>query len=314
MAFQQTTATNQDDVCAQIAAFAVANAGFTNNGTIVVSTKNIQRLSKGGTYFYFGNNNAGNGGATASLVRYRMAYNLAATMPTSTTSQEFDAYWGFYTFPGPYTNLFLFTEGTVVHCAVELTNGIWTHMSFGHMTKTDATIDGGAFMTASIYAYISGSIWQAPTSYQNGNVPMWLYWANGNLNRPSFPSGYMLHRRAVPFNDYRDFAEMGVVRNGIGCFPNAAINSAYNDLVNRTPNVGTNRSIMFTNYVALHDSVSGLQKLAGYIPGMRVLNMRNIDEKEIIYTDWQVFPFSQRNGNNVNAVNTSDWAYAYKRA
>jgi hypothetical protein len=312
MAYQQTTASSMDDVCAQIVTFAVANAGFTNAGTITVNTKTIQRLLKGGIYYYFGSHNTFIG-QSANVVKYSLGYTASAGFPTTANGPEFQtSYWTFQSFAGPYTNLFLFTEGTCVHAVVEMTNGIFNHFSFGKMTKTDSSIDGGEYMTAGAYAYFSGGIYQPWTLYQNGNCSPWLSNGRANAATAAYPS-YMLHRKASPFNDFRDFAMMGTVRNNLGCFPNGSWGSWNDVLVQRSPNAGTQRSVMLRNFVALHDSVSGLQKIAGYIPGMRVLSMKNLDDKEIIYTNWQVFPVTQHNGNNINIPSSGEFALAYQR-
>lgn len=325
MAFQQTTATNVDDICAQIATFAVANAGFTNAGTTTVSSKVVQRLSKGGIHFHFGANPTGNN------LKFQMGYALVAgAWPTTANGSQYFGLMSCQAFAGPYTNLFMFTDGNVVHVVVELTNGIYNHFAFGSITKTE-TFVGGEFMTAGFYSYISSGTYNAYVNMTSGNEPPFVGYNNSGLYSQS--TSYMRNIEGTQYNDQRDFAPIGRtttytggttqrcsmsgpsnnnIQSGMGA---ADGTSSMNDpFIANEPNTATMRAIMHPNYVFTYNAANGLWRLSGHIPSMRVLNMNSIDEKELIYTDWQVFPLAQRNGSAVNTVNTGQAALAYKRA
>lgn len=322
MTFQVSTAASMADISSQIAAFAVANAGFVDNGDITVNGQQIKRLSKGGIYYYFGPFAISRGYSVYNLV-YKLGLALLPVFPFMDASvnpngicqgqMEF-GYMSGFAFAGPYPNLYLFTEGTCVHACVELTNGIFNHFSFGKITKTD-TFTGGEYMTAGNYngANSTPLQWYPPNSSQNV-TPFNSF--SGGAGQGG--SGYVLRRPpAGAFNDQRDFAPFGGVQgyyDGTLQGARGSIAEGINDrLLRDSPNQGTLRSVMLNNYIFLYDPVSKLYRSAGYIPNMRAINMQSLDLAEVIYTDWQVFPVTQRNGSSSNAPNSVEMGIAYQR-
>lgn len=313
MAYQVTTAASIDDVCAQVAAFAVAHAGFTLDGTYLRNGLTIRKLKKGDIYWHFGQYNLALG-SSAFNVMIGMGYTGGTSWPTTAQGAEFVSYWTFNAFNGPFTNLFLFTDGENVHCIVEMTNNIFTMMSFGKQTTTDSGFVGGEYHTSNDFHYKSGSLYGAFSSPSQGNTPIWTAYSYPNSTTFT-SSGYMRHcRTGVPAGNYLDFAKQWTRRNNIGWFP-AGVWSYNDDLVQRSPpNAGTNRTIMLQVFNDLWDSTADLMVTVGHIPNLRFLNMHGISPKSIIYTDWQVFPISQQQGDNVNVPNSLDYAHAFKRA
>ena len=317
MPYQITTASSIPDVCSQIAAFAVANAGFTNEGTVTISSRVVQRLSKNGMYYHFCHNFNGTNWMRMTPSKELFTtdwknYDNNTSLYTGPYPKSI-SYMSFQAFAGPYPGLYCFTDGKVVHVVVELTNGIYNHMSFGEMTKTD-TFVGGEFMTCGYYQYISGGLYGDLNISSNGNSPPWLNDVYVGLSS-QYPNWMYAPAASGVLGNRFDWIPFG---NRYGSDRLSGVRAQNRDgnqkvLLQRSPNTGTLRSVMFPQLLDIYDSVSGLNKPAGHIPNMRVVNMKALDEKEVIYTDWQVFPITQRNGSRVNICNSEEYAFAYKR-
>lgn len=305
MTYSVSSAGDLAAVCGQIAAFAVANAGFANHGTITIDGFVVQRLSKNGTYFYFGKH------ATGNYIKYRLGLTLLPdAWPTDLNGQQYDSFMSAQAFPGPYPNVHFYGDGTAAHMCIELSNGIFNHLSLGSITKTD-TFTGGEYMTAGNYSYNMGP----PNGYGDmlspgaGNSPFFLGAGYGS----SGISGYMRRPLTPVRNDYRDFASFGDPQEMQQGVAGAISNGLNMSLLRDSPNTGTQRSVMFNNYITLYDHVSDTWRLAGYIPNMRAINMRSLDLGEMVYEDWQVWPLAQRNGDSQNTVNSIEYGVAYQK-
>lgn len=300
MAFSKTSSSSKADMLSQILAFAIANAGFADQGNVPTGTSpniyTMYRLSKGGVYYNFR--------VVDTYIQFRMSTTLLSTWPDATNSARYDSMMSTQTYPGPYPNLYLYTDGVVVGVCVELTNQIFNHMAFGKITITD-TLDGGEFMTGGYYAYSPYGLF-APN---NGNKPPFFYGATSGFS----PCDFMLTRQASPTGDYRDYSGFGYQDEGR--MVNGNVSTGINQvMLLRTPNMATQRNILFNNYMLRWNPENSLYQVIGHVPNIRGLSVQNLDPAEIIYTDWQCFPLAQMNGDGVNAVNSQFYGIAYKRA
>lgn len=308
MAFSKTSASSRDDVCAQFAAFAVANAGFVDEAPIVVSGYTMQRLSKGGIYFYLLPTASGNNIALA------MSYQKVAFFPgVNNGAQELPTLMTLWAFPGPYSNLYLYSDGISVFAVVEATNGIFNHMAIGKITKTENFV-GGEFVQGGYYynGTTNNGIFTYYGPFDNQNGP---YFAGGNNTHSSNATGFI---RAVPasgqLNDYRDFAAMSYFRNNQMAQGMVSVYGWIAPLMRDAPNAATLRTPMYPMYIAIRNPASGLFRISGYVEGIRVVPMKYTDPSEIIYTDWQAFPLTQKDGSSLSCPDSGNWGLAYKRA
>lgn len=306
MAYSLTTASNLDDVCAQIKAFAIANAGFADAGSATVSGKTLYRLSKGGIVWHFIQYTSGNN------IGCYMAYsNQSSLNAVSSAGQDLNTYMSAFAFPGPYPNLYLYTEGTCVHAVLELTTGIFNHISFGDITKTE-TFTGGQYLTAGYYPGTFGS----PAQYYDVTSPYQNPTFVGNFHGYNGTHGQSFVR-AVPasgaLNDYRDFARAGVAANSQKAGFSGP-DGMLTNLLRDSPNNATLRTPLFPMYVSLLEPVSGLLRMSGYIPGVRVIPNEMVDPASIILTDWQCFPHTQKNASTLIVAPCGNYGLAYKRA
>lgn len=309
MSFSLTTASSIVDVISQLHAYAVAHAGFSDAGDVTVSgSRTMKRLQKGSVYWHFVPRSTGNG-----IVSF-MALAARTTDVVSTTGngQPYDTRMSAYAFPGPYPSLYLYSEGTCVYATVELTNGIFNHIAFGNIAKVD-TFTGGEFLTAGCYENTfvqSGQTYFFDVTSGNQHPPFAGQLAQG----ASQGAGFV---RAAPasgaLGDYRDFAGLGFLLNNQRAGmsgPNSMVDRLYRD----SPNAATLRTPLFPMYVTILDPAPGLYRIAGELPGVRGCPNKYIDPAEVILTDWQCFPLTQKNATGIVCAPCGNYGVAYKRA
>lgn len=311
MAYTQTTASSLQDVISQLCAFAVAQAGFTNNGTATYGGKTYHRISKGGIYWTFVDSYY----SSKNHILLRMSYNISDTVSPTNLNGQWDwtvmSCWGF---AGPFPTLYMFSDGSAVHGVLELTNGIFNHISFGNIQKTD-TFEGGEYCASQFF---DRQYWDVG---YNANR---YYW-DDHFGSTMFPGGWITrpytsnlsYIRSVQVsgvtNAEGDFAAFSNNRNnqhaiGVG------VNGILDPLMRDSPNSATLRTPLFPCYVNVRDPVTGLYRSTGYVGNIRLVNMKYVDPGEIILNDWQVFPFIQEEGTGISCPVTGNWGWAYKRA
>lgn len=295
-------------------AFAVTNAGFTDRGT----DSGARRISKGSVYWTFVDNYSNLGaGINLNHLLCRMSLSIASgAHPTSANGQRQWTSMSAWGFAGPYSNLYLFTEGNAVHAVVELTTRVFGHMSFGSIIKTDV-FTGGEYVSANHYDYRDGtpSVYRFDHGY---NSPMFS--GDGNQVGSGNAGGrtgcdynsYIRHVIGAATNNQADFCEFGTYRN------NQAANSCgltgTNDLLYRDSlNVATFRNTLLPMYIYIRDPSNGLKRISGYVPDFRLINMAYLSPAEITLNDWQAFPYISKEGNSQNYAVTGNYGIAYKR-
>ena len=316
MAFMQTTASTIDDVIGAICAYAVANAGFTDAGTTVVNTVTHRRISKGGLFWTFWKD------GTSLATRYRIACRISYTIadnvePDQTNGQYGRTYTSFYNFQGPFPNVYLFSEGTCVHCVVELTTGAFTHMSIGQITKTE-TFVGGEYV-ASMYQDSWGG---DPIKYNFGNTGSGLLFTGDNA-RGTNPGGASFGGGVIrdlagkaAYNNSRDFPAIGGTNNYPADYRACCGSSMFgpnSEIFRDAPNVATLRTPVFPMYMFLRDPTSGLKRMSGYIPNVRLCPMDYLDNGETILNDWQVFPMVAKESDRLSFPVSGNWGLAYRK-
>lgn len=316
MPFMQTTASTIEDVIGAIRAYAIANAGFADAGTTLVGGRTHYRISKGGIFWSFWKD--GTDASTRYRLACRMSYSVEANLePTTANGQYQRSFCSFYGFLGPYPNVYLFSEGTCVHCVVELTTGAFTHISIGQITKTE-TFVGGEYI-GTVYQDAWSGI---PQKYSfGGSFSGSLFGGDNargtNTGNGSFEGGAIrdLAGKAA-YNDSKDFAAMGGTNSygtdyrsssGGGLFGQTA------EIFRDAPNMATLRTPVFPMYIFLRDPVSGLKRMSGYIPNVRLCPMKYLDNGETILNDWQVFPMTAKESDRLSFPESGNWGIAYRK-
>lgn len=316
MAYTTGTASSIDDFLTQFVTFAVANAGFTNEGTVTSSagtgSRTIHRISKGGVHWFFLKS------PDNKLFAGRMGYSALPNGGNPDTPgsayQSTYTYFSTWNFTPPYVGHYFFTDGTCVHAAVEIASGIFNHWSVGIVSKY-GTWTGGEYISGGYYYHVSNS------DYTDFNSP----YACRPFNdvQQNNIGVYCYARCTNTGTDSTDFKALnGVYNNTSGMFVGIAggqdgVASFYNQVIRDAPNAFTNRTPIFPGVFRRYDyeNNSGLASLAGKIPYVGFLKMTpDMNAKDIINTDWQVFPITMRTGGNTLSPSGASLSYEYALA
>ena len=340
MAYQLVSAPNQDSVMSQFVDFAIANAGFStkvtgavDSGTAYSRNRNYVKMSKGAMTWLF-SRCSDNLTYPDFNVFAQMSLNSALIEPDPDVNNTPENPLGmcFFNQAGPFSNVYMFTDGLVVHCAVEISSGVYTHFCVGSITKTE-TFTGGEFM--------AGNTTNGTTSY--GGIES----TSVSLMFPGFPVSHRPNSSAghdnIRLQNFSSFTytygskiyavPLSGDNTGYNRFPqfsraasnNSASGDAYfgthhswtlrstsgNGIINA--NSQNQRTPMWPNIIRLDDQASNLWRLSGHIPSMRFCYIDYLDHGDIIHDEWQVFPLSQKNGDGTAAPNSRNIGVAYHR-
>lgn len=324
MAFSESTAVaDLDAFITALVNFAVTNAGFTNQGTTVNDTKTIYHISKGSIYWNFMHDTFTQG-VTQNGMYCRMSFakvitraNMKADNPQA--GQRHFSRMSLYNQTGPFVKYFLYTDGTAVHAVLQLYTGVYTHVSFGSVTKF-GTWTGGEYLS------VNGSYWHNGIEYGD-----WIYQRlnvlfngpNSNLSSLTFGAQYVRHIVGTQYDDYRDFARIGdvTVDDQQALMMNKSYHDQYNEggfsyylIEDASPIAYNVRSPLVPIYVRILDQPTGRWRLAGYVSYASILNVSVLTGETIVENDWIVFPMIQKTGGDTALSPLSEnWGVAYKR-
>jgi hypothetical protein len=314
MAYATGTASDIEDFIDQMISFAVANAGFTNLGTVTSSSgtgsRTVRRVSKGGVHWFFVKYTAGNG--FSSKMSYSALPAAGSIDSPGAGFQTFYTEMNTWAFTGPFVGHYFFTDGTCVHAVLEAATGIFNHFSFGAITKVGGW-EGGEYVSGGAYASKTGANFDS--IYTSYDSRIFNDSSDQNSSRTSAirigNTSAAADFQAVRSSQYTPYHGMFVGTNdpgySNGSFYARLIRDAYNDATNRTP--------IFPGVFRKYDSATARHQFGGTIPYAGFMKMTpDMNAKDIINTDWQVFPLTMRTGGDITqAALSNEDAIAYRR-
>ena len=339
MAFTESTSVATRDAFIQaVVSFAVTNAGFTDEGTSIDGADTIYHISKGGFFWNFleeGPFAHSGGGLTQYAVMCRISFAKITTRAsfiddvTTTIGMEQPARMAVYTSTGPYVKYYLYTEGTAVHCALEVYADVFTHMSFGNITKF-GTWTGGEYVTT-----MSGTLrsFSSPFPYTTFKSSQNMFIFDGGFNTflttgQYDRSAYVRYVIGAAANDKTDFARIGAFKRDSKQCKMASVGAAwptattpivnagiYNTLIETCGSSGVNlRAPLLSIPVHFIEDATDRWAIRGYVPYAKIVAVPNLAPGTIVENDWIVFPLTQRaGGDNVLAPISDNWGVAYRR-
>ncbi len=312
MAYLESTAvTDRDAFITAIVSFAVANAGFADEGTSIDGEYTIYHISKGGMFWNFVADAAEGEITISTRMSFAKITTFAAFISIATAGQRYSTMMVVYQ-SGPYIKYFLYTEGNAIHGVLQIYNDVWSHISFGNMIKFGAWI-GGEYVTAN-GSFISGPGYYQPWdhSYRTNGI---LFDGGYNNVTALRTTGYVRHLIAAPSNNYLEFARLGNLEQYDQKCQMVTMYGMLQTLIGTCSSIDFNmRSPLFPVYVKAWETVTNRWRLVGYVPGTKVLDIGHISSASIVENDWITFPMIQRHsGDRVLSPRSYDWGVAYKR-
>jgi hypothetical protein len=339
MAFETGVPVTLDGLLQDIVTFAVANAGFTEMTKITTglpagNTTDMYILEKNGIYWWFlGMQRTDADFGTYGEIDCRMMLTLptVSNMETEADGTYRKSRYALLNRPsGPYTNSFLYSAtGDSVSLVLEITPGVFTHMSFGTVNKF-GTWTGGEFLTGeSIYMYNAYSVANGFQASWNSVITNYGSMAFDNgYNSGYYVNGlfsYVYH----PVNSYGDNRDFAMIRGGAvsagvpdynqrarfqGCYYDGSSgDSLIQPLMYRSPNSFNQRAGLFPTYLMLYDEVSQRWLLAGHVEGVRHLRIDLLTPKETIEVEWDIYPHYQKTGDQMVAPISGPFGLAYRK-
>lgn len=303
MAYSEQTASSPDDVINKIAVFAAAN-GWTVDRNNLSSSNRTMTLHYGATtdYVHLYNVDGSNIWILGSV-----GYDSGLT-PVAHPNRSNPAVANAGV--GPYTKLYMFANASPaphIHCVIELTGGIFRHLSFGMIDKL-GTWTGGTFVDATYWSTGQDFVFEFSTRHS-----------------PIFDS----HAGAVDnfFGSLRCDIPLDGRTNAWAQMWADSSYRAYTRLAGGGPMVVQfyNRNDPpFSGQVTLGTflvevfRIGGMWSPAGTIPNVRYLNMLRFNPGQEITVGsdvWKVFPMARKGHgefvNGVGAPNTYSDNHAY---
>ncbi|MBL4904274.1 MAG: hypothetical protein JKY62_16750 [Desulfocapsa sp.] len=330
--------TSLDAFISSFVAFAVANAGFTNESSITINggANNLYRISKTvdtiKTYWWFTDDDITSDNVfSATRVLGRMMHVLPteANMETLGDGQRYPSAMGIWDTSPNYTGSAFFTDGLSVFTLLEVTSGVFAHFSFGHITKA-SVFDGGAYVVGNNFQAVSGKAsWRNIVDGSHNSSSM-VFGGRANLGNSTIKApGY------VQFNlggsDNKDFTKFGgedhssdgAEVGASGTIPpnyNSALTvntslgwSIWDLMAKNTPSEATFRAPLFPTYIVRNNPANIFQcQIIGHVPNVTGVNMKLLNNKDLVNTDWRVFSLAQKGTDGSSFTPAGEFGIAYR--
>lgn len=207
---------------------------------------------------------------------------------------------------GPHVGYHFFCDGNSLHVCVEIVTNVFVHFSFGVMLK-NGSWTGGHYVTG-LDSQVSGSSLADP--FSTYNVLPFDTASLGSEN-PNFATS-MGHVR-VPNNGPTNAisrSNTGPLRATV--WATVWASNVGRDLITYTPNNINGRAVLTPiNFAQASLGASGPYYQLGTVGNARGVNIKNLNPKETVNTDWMVFPLSQKNGPGTVYLNSANLGMAY---
>lgn len=296
MAYQTGVASNRVDLITSLLTFCAAN-GFELGPQWVVGTGSIYSLKKGLIYFNIQVTSASNGYIYLNTGLSAGSGELAGQVQAAPYNFRVD------NLHGPYVGYHFFSDDNGVNVVVEIVTNVFTHFNFGVLQKNGDFV-GGEYVTG-LHTPSTDYI-NLFRTYNHGPFGHASVGAAGQLNANGH-SGHIRTPVAGP-----------VACLGVGLTPPYAIATGMADnagrpLIDVSPNTFNGRSVLVPiNIVQGSSGTTGPYYQLGTVGNARFLSIANLNPKEMVNTDWMVFPISQKNGPGTTYINSGNYGIAYR--
>lgn len=331
----KSTITDIDEFLTDLVAFAVANAGFTDESTVTISSDTLYRISKttASIKTYWGmrfenvtSTTYSNDGVSARMM---LALPTAANFATVNVGQRYTTRMGTFNVAPTYTGYSFFTDGDSVFAVLEVTSGVFAHFAFGDIAKV-GTWDGGAYLMGNSFQIV-GSTWRDIIEGSNNSSPT-VFGSRailgntnaGGANYIRFNTGGADNTDFTKFGG-RDHASDGALVGASGTMPpnyntvrsagdtSSAVNDIWNRIQLNAPSEATFRSPLLPIFISRQTTGDlGNFNMLGHVPNITTVNVSLLQPKDLINTDWRVFPMSSKTLDDTVATKSDIWGIAYK--
>lgn len=303
MAYSTGISSSISDLVTAVISFATSN-GWTSGSSWTSGSYSLVTISKNSVHFVFQYKsdelfiNTAKGVTGSGL----------ATAQTNAVSLNCEV----RPITGPHVGYHLFTDGVALHVAVEVATNSFTHFSFGEVTKT-GTFAGGQFVTVQ-YAPPSATT-AGQLDILAGQVS-WPFASNVVGTVQGNGVTFLSHMRMDVLGTNRVHVFSGTITPDAAntCWSLTWASTCGRRLIEKSPNVFNGRSVIIPHTIICSTSgVTSPYYQVGSIPNAGVLNIENIAPKDLVNTDWMVFPIGVKGTTATTNINSRNFGVAYKK-
>lgn len=205
----------------------------------------------------------------------------------------------------PFTSYHLFTEGTVVHVAFEMSSGAWAHLNFGDVTKY-GTWTGGSYISVTNAG--DNGIDATSATFLNSATLIGFQGLFGELGsngsgHTQSTSKIRITKGARTYGNFNYNSQIGLNDGATTPVCALALTPGVSDMLTRDqPNIFNNRAmgprleLFVSDTNIIFAGGTNLWLPIGFIPNLRFINIALLNPKDLINTDWMTFPLQAKVG------------------
>lgn len=348
MAFQNSAGAvaSIDDFLDELMDFAVANGGYTRLADDTGGSETVFSLSKVGDAttwwgFQFNTISANNNRQSTTRVEAKM-FSVAPTSSNfyDNNGQDVCTVCGLYDQVAPFTSYTFYETSGNIFALLEVSPEVFTSICFGKITGF-GTYTFGEFLTATSCYFDFGAAKDIDFDANNPGINVsWPFQASNQItssanfteNGADTKGGFSAVRVGSATSDNDDYVRMAFeTRTDIpvdgywGSVPPASTQPFASSTWGGTKNQGlminlfdaidntpTLRSPLLPIYVGRTSPTETYSTyIAGWVEGIRIVNLNNFATRDITSDNWRVFPIFQSTGDTSIAPNSFNFGLAF---
>lgn len=304
-----------EDLTNTICNFAVQHAGFTFKGNwvdVVDSKLQVFCLEKNGVYTLF----AGHAESNRLYMSICETYDPSIGVNNLPNRAPFWACTNLLYYP--FVGYHLFTDGTRVSCVVEIETGCFANLGFGNVDLC-GSLQGGEYVVGTFVHNLQGNF----SGHPGYSLNHFGYYIKGSGDLSAIQNQKTTSHMRVVIDGVRHYSILGCNADSLSGnyygFTMTSCDTMWYDyyttgyhFILYSYNTATGRNPIYPINLMGARASDGLYSHLGHIPGVGTINLENLTNKQIVNSDWMVFPMSERHGPHNKYFNTANYGLAFK--
>jgi hypothetical protein len=303
MSYQTGSSSGITDLISLIAAFAITD-GWTVGSSWTSGAYTLLPFTKFGAYVLFQYN--------STEIHLNTATSISGTGLATAQTNAASASKRIYPVTGPYSTYDLFGDGFSIHCAIQIASGVFTHINFGSVEK-NGSWTGGMYVTGSSSQFTSPPS-TANLAIDSGSVDFPFMTSDVGSHNPSLPTTSHMRSSLVGANKIAAFGRSDLVGNTDCVFTLPWATSSGRRLIDASPNTYNGRAIILPiTIVQASSGITAPYYQMGCVKNAGVTNIRDFNPRDVVNTDWMVFPIGNKGSSSGTYIGSKNYGMAYKK-
>lgn len=249
---------------------------------------------------------------------------------TSTVGQPFFTFMATWNLSPPFIEHIMYSDGDSVFLVLQVQSNLFAHLCFGNVQKV-GDYTGGEFLQGNNFEK-AGSItpWRPLVSGPHDSATMIFGGRENRATAGMDETGRNYIRNNISgANDGEDYTPFGAstvatVPNAQGTMPpNNSFGQVnlqqqnygigfFDKVQNTSPSLATQRAPLLPVYVYISDLSNDQPQPAGHVPNITSVNIKDLSPKDVVNTDWDVYPLAAKFGDTDIFTVSENWGVAYR--